>query len=264
MRLERMSRDAVAARIANGRRGVILPLGSLEPHGGPGALGTDALCAEAVAAAAATRVDGLVAPVLAYGMAQFHLGAPGCVSLRPSTLIALLADAIASLGLGGLTRVLLLTGHGGNIAPAEAAIQEVMAAISLGQLVPPAPLSVKLRAWWEGPRLGALRRELYAEREGFHVTPSEMAIIAALDPALAVPPEAWPAFRPLAPDPLHDPGRDRHEDAARHAARFAGGPIGSDPALARAEDGRRLLDAAAADVAEAFAAFEAAPDHPAR
>jgi len=264
MRLDRMSRNAVERHVASGRRGVILPLGSLEPHGGPGALGTDALCADAVADRAAAQAGGIVAPVLAYGMAQFHLGAPGCVSLRPSTLAAVLFDAIVSLGMGGLSRVLLLTGDGGNVAPAQSAIQEVMAEVSLGRLRFPVPVSVKLRAWWDGPRLGALRRELYAEREGFHVTPSEIAMVAAIDQALVVPREAWPAFSPLAPDPLHDVGGDRHEDAARHAARFPDGPIGSDPALATAAQGALLLDAAAQDVAETFLAFEGAADHPVR
>jgi len=261
MRLELMSRDAVAARIAAGRRGVILPLGSLEPHGA-GALGTDAICAGAVAERAAERAGGIVAPALAYGMVQFHLGAPGCVSLRPSTLSALLFDAIVSLGLGGLTRVLLVSGHGGNAAPALAAIQEVMAEVSLGRLRCPRPVTVKLCAWWDGPRLGALRRDLYGDREGFHVTPSEIAVAMAVHPDLTV--DAWPAYRPVAHDPLHDLGGDRHEDAARHAARFPEGPIASDPSLATAEDGVRLLDAAAEDVAEIFRAFEAAPDQSGR
>ncbi len=264
MRLDLMGRDAVAAHLAAGRRGVILPLGSLEPHAGPGALGTDAICAGAVAERAAELAGGIAAPTLAYGMVQFHLGAPGCVSLRPSTLSAVIFDAVVSLGLGGLTRVLLLTGHGGNVAPAQAAIQEVMAEVSLGRLRFPAPLSVKLRAWWDGPRLAELRRTLYGDREGFHVTPSEIAMAMAVHPELAVPRDAWPAYRALAHDPLHDLGGDRHEDAARHAARFPDGPIGSDPSLATAEHGARLLQAAAEDVAELFAAFEAAPDHAGR
>lgn len=262
MRLDRMSVSSLEARFAAGRRGIILPLGSLEQHGAPGLLGTDAICAQAVADGAAARADGVSAPVLAYGQAQFHLGRAGTASLRPSTLMAVLVDVMTSLALGGFTRVLLLTGHGGNIAPAQAAMQEVMAEVSMGRLVLPAPLTVKLRAWWEGPRLIALRRDLYGDREGFHATPSEVAIAMALNPEAA--PEGWPAFRPLPADPLHDAGGDRHLDAARHRAMFPDGLIGSDPSLARAEHGHALLDAATADVAEVFAAFQAAPDHAAR
>jgi creatinine amidohydrolase len=260
MRLDHMAWTAVEQHLASGRRGIIVPLGSLEQHGAPGLIGTDAICAEAVAGRAAALAGGLVAPVLAYGQAQFNLGFPGTISLRPSVLAAVLADIIISLGHGGFTRVLLLTGHGGNVAPAQVAIQEVMAEISLGRLRFARPLHVKLRAWWDGPRVAALRRDLYGEREGFHATPSEIAIAMALHPHLAAPPGAWPAFRALPADPLLDHGLDRHENAARHRARFPDGLIGSDPALARAEHGTLLLDAAAADVAEAFAAFATAPD----
>lgn len=257
MRLDRMTWTAVERRLAAGRRGIIVPLGSLEQHGAAGALGTDTLCAEAVALRAAERAGGIMAPALAYGPAQFNLGFPGTVSLRPSTLSALLFDMLASLGRTGFTRVLLLTGHGGNSAPALAAIQEVMAEVSLGRLGFPQPLSVKLRAWWDGPRCGALRQRLYGDREGFHATPSEIAIALHVTGAA---PGTWPAFRPLPADPLVDHGGDRHEDAIRHRARYPEGPVGSDPALATAEHGAALLEAAAEDVAETLAGFEAAAD----
>lgn len=257
MRLDRMSWPEVERRLAAGRRGVILPLGSLEQHGAAGLLGTDTLCAEAVALRAAERAGGVVAPALAYGPAQFNLGFAGTMSLRPSTLSALLFDMLASLGRTGFSRVLLLTGHGGNTAPAQAAIQEVMAEVSLGRLAFPQPMSVKLRAWWEGLRCGALRRDLYGEREGFHATPSEIAIALHVTGAAR---GAWPPFRPLAADPLVDLGGDRHEDAARHRARYPDGPVGADPSLATREHGAALLEAAAEDVAETFLAFEAAPE----
>ncbi len=264
MRLDLMSLAAVERHLASGRRGIIIPLGSLEQHGAPGLIGTDTLCAQAVADRAAALAGGIAAPVLAYGQAQFNLGFSGTASLRPSTLSAVLFDVMASLGRGGFTRILLLTGHGGNIAPAQAAMQEVMAEVSLGRLAFPHPVTAKLRAWWEGPRTKALVQEFYGDRAGFHATPSEIAIAMALHPGLTAAPDAWPPFRALAPDALHDAGGDRHLDAARHRARFPDGPIGSDPSLARAEHGEALLDAAAQDLAETFMAFEAAPDHPAR
>jgi creatinine amidohydrolase len=236
---------------------VILPLGSLEQHGAAGMLGTDTICAEAVALRAAEIAGGVALPALAYGPAQFNLGFPGTVSLRPSTLSALLCDVLASLGSTGFSRVLLLTGHGGNVAPALAAVQEVYTDLSLGRLVFPLPLNVKLRAWWEGPRLGALRREFYGDREGFHGTPSEIAIALHVTGA---PPGTWPPYGALAPDPLVDLGGDRHEDAARHRARYPDGLVGADPALATAAQGAALLQAAAEDMAEIFAAFESAQD----
>ena len=55
------------ARIEGDAPPVLLPVGALEQHGPHLPLGTDALLATSVAADAARRVGGLVAPALAYG-----------------------------------------------------------------------------------------------------------------------------------------------------------------------------------------------------
>ena len=49
-------------------KGVIVPLGSTEQHGPTGAIGTDALTAEAVALEVGRRSGVLVAPAQAYGI----------------------------------------------------------------------------------------------------------------------------------------------------------------------------------------------------
>jgi creatinine amidohydrolase len=256
MRLDLMTWPQVEAYLRHSRT-IVLPLGSLEQHGAAGMIGTDALCAGAIATRAAERAGMIAAPVLAYGQAQFNLGFPGTISLRPSTLSAVLFDAIVSLGRAGFARVLLLSGHGGNVAPALSAIQEVMAEVSIGRLAFPHPVTVKLRCWWEGSRVRRLRETLYGDREGFHATPSEIAIVLALHPDRSAP-DAWPPYRALPADPLVDLGGDRHEDTARHRARYPDGPIGADPALARSEHGVQLLDAAVEDFAELLGEFAAA------
>ncbi len=55
-------------------KGIIIPLGSTEQHGPTGAIGTDALTAEAVSLAVGRRSGVLVTPTQCFGMAEHHLG----------------------------------------------------------------------------------------------------------------------------------------------------------------------------------------------
>jgi creatinine amidohydrolase len=72
--------ELVPARIAT----VLLPMGSLEPHGViPN--GTDNLAPEAMAKAVAERVNALIAPTLNYGMTASMKAFPGTVSIPEET-----------------------------------------------------------------------------------------------------------------------------------------------------------------------------------
>ena len=129
--------------------GIIIPIGSTEQHGPNGFIGTDALCPEIVAGGVAEEIEVMVAPTIAVGMAQHHLAFAGSMTLRPSTLIAVLVDQINSLTMHGFDRIFLLNGHGGNIATVSAAFSEVYAQSSL-QPSPANQRSVRcqLKNWW--------------------------------------------------------------------------------------------------------------------
>jgi creatinine amidohydrolase len=112
-------------------QGIVMPIGSTEQHGPNGLVGTDAICAEEVAKGIGDRTGAMVAPTISVGMAQHHLGFPGSMTLRPSTLIAVVRDMVESLAVHGFRRFFFINGHGGNIATLTAAFSEIYAGASL-------------------------------------------------------------------------------------------------------------------------------------
>src|SRR5690349_4873307 len=130
MQLQLQTWQEVEAYLRNSR-GIILPIGSTEQHGPNGLIGTDAICAELIAKGVGEATGALIAPTIAVGMAQHHLGFAGSMTLRPSTLIAVLKDMVESLAGHGFERFFFLNGHGGNIATISSAFSEIYAARSM-------------------------------------------------------------------------------------------------------------------------------------
>ena len=223
-------------------QGIIIPVGSTEQHGPNGLIGTDAICAEALAKAVGEQVEGLVTPTIAVGMAQHHLGFPGSMTLRPSTLIALVRDWVASLARHGFRRFYFINGHGGNIATVQAAFSEIYADSSLAAPGNSPDLKCRLRNWWQAEGIGALSRELYGAAEGSHATPSEVSLTWHIYPEAA---------RPMRLDPEIAPSGD-FTDAADYRRNFPDGRIGSNPGLATIEAGKRIMELAVAGLAEDY------------
>jgi creatinine amidohydrolase len=226
-------------------RGVIVPLGSTEQHGPTGAIGTDALTAEAVALEVGRRTGVLVTPAQNFGMAEHHLGFAGTVSLQPSTLLAVLHDVVLSLARHGFERIFVINGHGGNIATTRAAFAQAHASVAARGLPGSERLRCRLANWFTAGPVLQEARQLYGDREGHHATPSEIALTLHLEPSLES--KQRPLPEPAPAGPIHSPEdfRRRHPD----------GRMGSDPYLAQAEHGARFLDLAAASLAEDLRSF---------
>lgn len=224
---------------------IIVPIGSTEQHGPTGLIGTDAICGEAVGRKLGEVTGTLVAPTIAVGMAQHHLGFPGSMTLRPSTLIAVVKDNVESLARHGFTHFYFVNGHGGNVAPFSAAFSELYAESSLARPGNRPPIRCKLRNWYESAKVKAISRELYGDSEGSHATPSEVALTWAVYPQAVRKAKMEPEVAP----------RGEFTDAADYRRNFPDGRIGSNPNLASIEAGKRLWDAAVADLAEDLKAF---------
>ncbi|MBV9782193.1 MAG: creatininase family protein [Acidisphaera sp.] len=226
------------------QRGCIVPIGSVEQHGPNGLIGTDHLDAEFVAKGVGDSIGCMVAPTLAYGMSQHHLGFAGSATLRPSTLILVVRDVVLSLARHGFERFFFINGHGGNVATVTAAFDEIYAETSLGADRP--PVKCRMTFWSSGPRAKQLAEQFYGDSNGSHATAAEVSLSQFYQPG---------AIKHAQMSPKVAPKSGGFFEAADYRSRFPDGRIGSDPSLSSPEHGEQLYRAAVEDMVEAYRAF---------
>ncbi len=248
MKLQLSTWTDIEARLKSDDR-ILFPIGSTEQHGPTGLIGTDAICPETIASGLSEH-GVLIGPTLSIGMAQHHLAFPGSITLRPSTLIALVRDVVESLASQGFRKFLFLNGHGGNINTVQAAFAEIYAQASLSGSA--SGLQLELFNWFQGQRVTKLTRELFADDEGWHATPSEISL-------------TWYAYPNQVRDTPLEPRRaplGKIRDALDYRATFPDGRIGSDPSRASVEYGKQICAAALVDAMERWNAMgERRPAH---
>ena len=121
---EKAARDAV----------VVLPVASMEQHGPHLAVGVDTVLCGAVCKLAAERAGDLevvVAPTLWCGMAEHHMAFGGTFTFDIPTYRAVLLALLKSLERHGFHRVVIVNGHGGNIAALAAFLPDFARETSL-------------------------------------------------------------------------------------------------------------------------------------
>ena len=229
--------------------GIIIPIGSTEQHGPVGLIGTDAICAEVVAQNLGEILGVMVAPTIAVGMAQHHLGFPGSMALRPSTLLAVICDMVNSLAVQGFDMFFFVNGHGGNIATVKAAFSEIYSESSLRTASTNRPdVRCTLCNWWDSPKFQEICEREFGDSEGSHATVSEVSLTYHIHP------EDGERVRKAE----MAPGKASEGpifDAADYRRRFPDGRIGSDPSLASAEMGKIVLEAAIEDLVREYQKF---------
>ena len=219
----------------------MLPVGSTEQHGPHAPLATDALLAEAVAAAGADVYDGdvLLAPTLPFGISEEHRRFAGTLWLSPDAFRAAVRDVVESLCHHGWRRIILVNGHGGNVD----ALREVSAAVTRER-----DAYVASYTWFDAVDFGAVVADTDVEAvEMGHAGAAETALLRATHPALV--------------------REDRVDDAREGAAgrwgewvsgtnlaydtdAFSENGVVGDPSVGDAELGEWLLEAAAEALAE--------------
>ncbi len=226
-------------------KGIIFPIGSTEQHGPTGLIGTDAICAEAIARGVGDATGAIVAPTINVGMALHHTAFPGTISLRPSTLIQVVRDYITCLAKAGFSKFYFINGHGGNIATLKAAFSETYTHLEDLHIANGQKVQCQLANWFMCGSVYKLAKELYGDQEGSHATPSEVALTQYVYPEAikqaSLSPEVARGHRIYSP-------RD-------FRVRYPDGRMGSNPALATPEHGKQFYDLAVKELSNGYLEF---------
>ncbi len=225
--------------------GLIVPIGSTEQHGPTGLIGTDAICAEALAKGVGEATQALVAPTINVGMALHHTAFPGSISLRPSTLILVIRDYLMSLTKAGFTKFFFINGHGGNMATLKAAFSETYEVLAAAHLPQADQVQCRLANWFMCGSVYQLAKELYGHQEGSHATPSEVALTQFVYPEAIKQAELSPQV--ASGQPIYG--------AVDFRRRYPDGRMGSNPALATPEHGQQFYERAVKELSNQYLEF---------
>jgi creatinine amidohydrolase len=120
--LRKITRREFRERMASGNlRACIITVAAIEQHLEHLAMEHDwrSVTLAATEAARRLRPRVLVAEGVMAGASEHHMNHAGTLALRPGTFLAVLNDLIRSVVKAGFQHVLVLNGHGGNIAPIQ-------------------------------------------------------------------------------------------------------------------------------------------------
>ncbi|HET8677668.1 MAG TPA: creatininase family protein [Blastocatellia bacterium] len=151
---------------------VILPTGTLEPHGVINN-GADIIAPVAIARKIAREVNAMIAPVVPYGITGSMDAYPGAFSISEAAYRAYMRDVLVGLARNGFRNIIIVNGHGG---PQTAVLSQV--AMEVGQDKRVRTLVVN---WWS--YAADVTLAVFGE-DGGHAGWNETAFVQAIDPKL--------------------------------------------------------------------------------
>ncbi len=161
-------REVVPARVDT----VLVPLGTLEPHGVT-ANGADIIAPVAIARAIAPRVNALIAPVVAYGITGSMDAYPGAFTIPEDAYRPYVKAVLLGLAKNKFRNIVLINGHGG---PQTAVLTAL--ATEVGREAGVRTLVVN---WWS--YCADVTLSVFGE-DGGHAGENENAFMLAIDPSL--------------------------------------------------------------------------------
>ena len=161
-------KEVVPSRIKT----VLLPTGTLEPHGVINN-GADNTAPFAMAKTIAARTNALIAPTLPYGITGSMEAYPGAFQITESAYRPFVKQILEGLAKNGFRNIVILNGHGGG---QTAVLQSVAAEVATERKVRTLVIN-----WWSFA--SDETKEVFGE-DGGHAGWNETAFIQAIDPTL--------------------------------------------------------------------------------
>ena len=161
-------REVVPKRIDT----VLVPLGTLEPHGVT-ANGADIIAPVAIARAIAARTNALIAPVIPYGITGSMDAYPGAFTIPEEVYRPYVKAVLLGLAKNQFKNIILINGHGG---PQTAVLNAL--GVEVGRETGARTLVVN---WWS--YCADITLAVFGE-DGGHAGENENAFMLAIDPAL--------------------------------------------------------------------------------
>jgi creatinine amidohydrolase len=164
-------REVVPSKV----RTVLLPTGTLEPHGVANN-GADNTAPAAIARRIAPRVNAMIAPTLPYGITGTMEAYPGAFSISEAAYRPFVKQILEGLAKNGFRNIIVINGHGG---PQTAVLNSVAAEVAAERRVRTLVIN-----WWSFA--SDVTRQVFGE-DGGHAGWNETAFIQAIDPTLVHP-----------------------------------------------------------------------------
>ncbi len=222
---------------------VIIPVASTEQHGPH--LPTEVDCvlvgevARRAAGLAKDRCPVLVTPVIWTGLAEHHMSLGATITLDFQTFSGLVKGVCRAVIRHDFSRILLLNGHGGNIAALTVIVNEI---------APELRASIATASYWllAARAFGSILEDQSNVR---HACEAETSMMLALRPELVDMAKAAGILGPTGPEIVDVVGTEAAHRWRSFQSRTSHGVIGN-PQRASREKGERLLQAAAIAVAD--------------
>lgn len=164
-------RELVPAKI----RTVLLPTGTLEPHGVVNN-GADITAPVAMARVLAPRVNAMIAPVVPYGITGSMEAYPGAFQITEAAYRPYIKQVMQGLAKNGFKNIIILNGHGGG---QTAVLTAVAAEVATEERVRTLVVN-----WWSFA--SDVTKEVFGE-DGGHAGWNETAYVQAADRTLVHP-----------------------------------------------------------------------------